>query len=415
MQTATITASAGGESATAVLTLNAAAAALSASVASVSFGNVNVNTTATQRVTLTSSGALPVTISALTISGSGFSASGLSLPVTLNPNQSIGVMVQFTPTATGAVTGILTLASNAAGGGTLAIGLSGTGSISILPTLSSFTCATGSLTGSGTDACTVTLSSAAPGGGLTVNLASSAAAVTVPAAVEIPQGSSSASFTATATSVTAAQTVILTASLGGVAQTFTIQLSASSGQLNVSATSVNFGDVALNTPATQSVTLSSSSLLPVTVSLATAAGPGFSLTGGVLPLLLTTGQSATLNVQFDPTVAGSATGTLTIVSTSLANPTVVVNLSGTGDATSYEVNLSWDAPASSPDAVAGYNVYRAPSGTTSYQQINSSEVTQTAYTDTSVQNGKTYDYIVESVDAEGNTSAPSNVAPVTIP
>lgn len=415
MQTATITASAGGESAIAVLTLNAAAAGLSASVASVSFGNVNVNTTATQQLTLTSSGALPVTISAVNIAGGGFSVSGLNVPVTLNSNQSVGVTVHFTPSAAGAVTGILTLASNAAGGGTLAIGLSGTGTIAILPTLSSLTCASGSLTGSGTDACTVTLSSAAPVGGLTVNLASSAAAVTAPAAVQIPQGSIGASFTATATSVTSAQTVILTASLGGVAQTFAIQLNASSGQLSVSTTILNFGDVALNTPATQSVTLSSSSLLPVTVSLATVVGPGFSLTGGVLPLLLTTGQSATLNVQFDPTAAGSATGTLTIVSTSLTNPTIVVSLSGTGDAASYEVNLNWDAPSSSPDPVAGYNVYRAPGGSTSYQQINPSEVTQTAYTDTSVQNGQTYDYIVESVDAEGNASSPSNMAPVAVP
>jgi fibronectin type 3 domain-containing protein len=65
--------------------------------------------------------------------------------------------------------------------------------------------------------------------------------------------------------------------------------------------------------------------------------------------------------------------------------------------------------------VAGYNVYRAPSGSTSYQQINPSLVTLTSYSDTSVQDGQTYDYIVESVDAEGNTSSPSNMASVPIP
>jgi len=35
--------------------------------------------------------------------------------------------------------------------------------------------------------------------------------------------------------------------------------------------------------------------------------------------------------------------------------------------------------------------------------------------DSSVQDGQTYDYIVESVDAAGVTSAPSNTAVVPIP
>jgi fibronectin type 3 domain-containing protein len=68
--------------------------------------------------------------------------------------------------------------------------------------------------------------------------------------------------------------------------------------------------------------------------------------------------------------------------------------------------------------VAGYNVYRTLSGGTSYQQVNPTELpsTQTSYSDTStLQDGQTYDYIVESVDAEGNTSAPSNMASVAVP
>jgi len=82
---------------------------------------------------------------------------------------------------------------------------------------------------------------------------------------------------------------------------------------------------------------------------------------------------------------------------------------------SYEVNLTWTAPSSSSDPVTGYNVYRSPSGSSSYQLINTSVITQAAYTDTTVQVGQTYDYIVESVDASGNLSAPSNMAAVTIP
>jgi fibronectin type 3 domain-containing protein len=79
------------------------------------------------------------------------------------------------------------------------------------------------------------------------------------------------------------------------------------------------------------------------------------------------------------------------------------------------VSLTWDAPSSSPDPVAGYNVYRAPSGSTTYQLLSSVSNTQLAYTDTGVQAGLTYDYIVESVDASGVTSVPSNTASVTLP
>lgn len=156
----------------------------------------------------------------------------------------------------------------------------------------------------------------------------------------------------------------------------------------------------------------------MTVSAATAAGTGFSVSGPTLPLTLSTNQTATLTVQFDPTTAASESGTLTIVSTSTTNPTDVVTLTGTGVATAYQVNLNWDAPTSSPDPVAGYNVYRTLSGGTSYQQVNPTELpsTQTSYSDTStLQDGQTYDYIVESVDAEGNTSTPSNMASVAIP
>jgi hypothetical protein len=186
--------------------------------------------------------------------------------------------------------------------------------------------------------------------------------------------------------------------------------------LSINATSVAFGNVTLNTPATQSVTLSSNGTAGVTVSVAAVIGSGFTLSGAMLPLTLNPNQSATISVQFDPTVAGSASGTLTIVSTSLTNPTTTISLSGTGvAAVAYEVNLSWDAPTSSPDPVAGYNVYRSPSGSGSYVQLNSAVVAGTAYVDSDVQNGQTYDYIVESVDAAGVTSSPSNTAVVPIP
>jgi fibronectin type 3 domain-containing protein len=130
---------------------------------------------------------------------------------------------------------------------------------------------------------------------------------------------------------------------------------------------------------------------------------------------LNPGQSATLNVQFDPTVAGTATGTLTLASNSTSSSTTVISLSGTGASVSHEVDLSWNAPTSSPTSVVGYYVYRATSGSSSYQQLTSSIVTTTTYVDSNVQSGQSFDYAVRSVDASGATSVPSNIANAVIP
>jgi hypothetical protein len=129
---------------------------------------------------------------------------------------------------------------------------------------------------------------------------------------------------------------------------------------------------------------------------------------------LSPGQSTTLNLQFDPTVAGAATGAVTITS-NCSMGAMAVGLSGTGmAATTYQVELTWDAPASSTDPVAGYEIYRATSGG-SYTLLNSSVNTPTTYTDTTVKAGATYNYEVMSVDASGVESVPSNVYSATIP
>jgi hypothetical protein len=409
--TATLTASAGGVSKTFAIQLGASTPTLGVSSASLSFGNDSVKSATAQSIILSSTGNTAVTISSAAISGSGFTVSGATFPLTLNPNQTASLTVQFDPTAAGAATGTLTLTSNSSTGTTTTVSVSGTG----VPVLTGLTCANGSMTAAGTDSCTVSLNAAAASGGFALSLASNNSAVTVPISVTVASGASSASFTATVSSVSTAATVTLTASSGSVSEAFTLQLGAGTTILSVNATTIAFGNVNLSSPATQTVTLTSTGTLPVVVSSAATLGTGFTVSGATLPLTLSANQTATLSVEFDPTTAGSASGTLTIVSTSTTNPTNVIALTGTGVSTSYEVNLTWSAPISSSDPVAGYIVYRAPSGSTSYQQISTSVVTQTAYTDSSVQTGQTYDYIVESVDASGSDSVPSNMASVAIP
>lgn len=414
-QMATLTASAAGTSETFVLNLGAlvpsVGPALSLSFASLAFGNTNVNTPTTQSVILSSTGTAAVTVSAGTVTGTGFTISGVSFPLTLNANQTAALTVQFDPTTSGAATGLLTLTSNSSTGNSSAINLSGTG----VPVLSGLSCTNGSMTGAGTDSCTVTLNAAAASGGMAVSLASNNSTVKVPSTATVAAGATSANFTATVSTVSSPAAVTLTASAAGVSKTFALQLGSTVPTLSISASSIGFGSVGLNSPATQSITLASTGTASVTVSGAVAKGAGFTVSGASFPLTLTPNQAATLNVVFDPTAAGAATGTLTVTSNSSTNASAVIGLTGTGVAASYQVNLSWQAPSSSADPVAGYNVYRSPSGGTSYQVLNSSPVTQTTYVDATVQPGQTYDYIVESVDGSGIVSSPSNMAAATTP
>jgi len=183
----------------------------------------------------------------------------------------------------------------------------------------------------------------------------------------------------------------------------------------VNATTIAFGDAVLNSPATQSLTLSSTGTASVTVSAATVTGTGFTVSGASFPLTLSPNQTATLSVEFNPTAAGTASGSLTLTSNSSTGSSTVIALTGTGEtaSSSNQVNVTWDAPTGSSDPVAGYNVYRSPSGSSSYQQLNASAITQTSYVDTTAQAGQIYDYIVESVDASGVTSVSSNMASAT--
>lgn len=94
--------------------------------------------------------------------------------------------------------------------------------------LSAVSCSSASVTGSGTDACTVALSAAAPSGGTTVTLSSSTSAVKVPASVTVAEGATSGAFTATVSAVSTAQSGTVSASAGGATETFALQLKAAS-------------------------------------------------------------------------------------------------------------------------------------------------------------------------------------------
>jgi len=114
---------------------------LSVSPASAGFGNVTVGSSATKTISISNTGNANLTISQITTSGSGFSGSGVTLPLTLSAGQSANYTAKFTPAATGSASGQISFASNASTNPT--VSLTGTGvaplvTLNVTPTTLSF-------------------------------------------------------------------------------------------------------------------------------------------------------------------------------------------------------------------------------------------------------------------------------------
>jgi hypothetical protein len=80
------------------------------------------------------------------------------------------------------------------------------------------------------------------------------------------------------------------------------------------------------------LTLTSIGTTPLTISSATITGAGFALQASTFPATLNSGNSITLGLEFDPTVAGTATGQVVIQSNSSTGGTTTIGLSGTATA-----------------------------------------------------------------------------------
>jgi fibronectin type 3 domain-containing protein len=145
------------------------------------------------------------------------------------------------------------------------------------------------------------------------------------------------------------------------------------------------------------------------------------MSGATFPVTLNPTLALTLDVSFDPQTAGAVSSQLTVNSNASTNSTAIVGISGTGvsasgsGSRSHQVTLSWDAPSSSSDPVVGYDIYRATSGGSTYELLNSSTDAQTTYVDTNVQANASYVYYVTSVDSSGVQSSSSNVVTASIP
>jgi len=389
--------------------------ALAANPTTVAFGNVQVGNSTNLSETLTNTGGSSLTISAATASGSGFSLNGLSLPLTLTAGQSTSFTVLFSPTASGAASGGISITSNGSNP-SLSIPLIGTGvtpgALAANPTNVAF----GNVQVGNSTNLPETLTNTG-GSSVTISQVSSSAAafsisgLTLPATLTPNQ---SVTFTATFTPTSAgAASGSLSVASNASNSPLSIALSGagtSAGQLAVSPTSLSFGSVTVGSSSALNGSLTGSGA-SVTINSASVNNSEFALSGISLPATLTPGQSATFTVTFTPQASGATSASLSFSSNAANSPTVQT-MTGTGTAAAqHTVDLTWNASS----GAIGYNIYRGTVSGGPYTMINSSLDGTTAYTDNTVVSGQTYYYAATAVNSASQESGYSTQAQAIIP
>jgi len=400
------------------------------------FGNVQVGSSRTISTSVSNTGQSSLTIRRASVSGKAFRYSGPSLPVTIAPGQSVLLAATFTPLSAGSASGSMFVVSGHFVNGrwrrsnTSTITLAGMGTsapVATPPTPPTPPAAPGSL---GTSPSSVNFGSIQIPGSKMLNETvtnTGGSSVTISQVSVSGTGYSLTSITLPQT-LTAGQSLTLSLSFapkspGATSGTLTLASNASNpnvsvalsatgtspGQLAVSPASTSFGSVVVGSSQTQSGTLSASGS-SVTVTSATSTSSEFLLSGLSFPLTIPAGQSVPFTIKFAPQTSGSASASISFAAaTSSATETVT----GTGAAPAqHNADLSWSP---SPSAVVGYNVYRGAASGGPYTKVNSSLDASTLYTDSTVQNGKTYYYVTTAVSAAGAESSFSNQLQMVIP
>jgi hypothetical protein len=396
---------------------------------SVAFGNVLVGNSQTKALSITNTGSSNVNVSNVSVNGNGYAGGALNLPYTLSPGQTMNVNVTFAPPATGtdggsvSVTGYMqgshhrrwrsrdtstwakaTLSGTGVGAaaGQIAASPMTLSFGSILPGQSQTLMNT--LTNTGNASVTIS------GAGLS-NSAFKVGGLSLPATLPAGQSVTFSVVFAPTTSGTMSGTLTILSNASdaqlSVALTGTC---AAAGQLTLTPTALNFGNVTdgSNAVLSGSLTASGSS---VTVSSAASTSAEFVLNGISFPKTLSAGQSIPFTVTFVPQVSGTTTASLSFSSNAGSPP--VLTLSGNGVApVQHSASLSWTS--SKTTGVVGYNVYRGTVSGGPYAQVGSLGSGLT-YMDTGVSAGQTYYYVVTAVDSTGTESVFSNQAQAVVP
>jgi hypothetical protein len=385
---------------------------------SFNFGDVRTGTTKSQTARILNSGNESLTLSAAAVSDAAFNITGLSLPLTLAPNQSSTFVVQFTPRVGGSRNGSISLL------------LSGTK-----------TSVDAALSGIGVSSATLIASS--------MNLTFSPLAVgTTQPLTETLQNKGSSKITITQAWITGAPFSIggptLPFTLGpGESTSFTVNFApkvkgnfrgsvsfisdasdeslmvslggsatGTLGQLSVSPGSVKVGTVAVGHSGTGTGTLTAEGA-SVTITNANSGSSEFAISGLKFPVTISAGQSVKFGVTFNPRTSGIVSVSALFASNAANSPTTATFTGNAVAPQTHSVDLAW--PQSVSSDVTGYNIYRAVYGTSCGAYSNVGSSSSTTYTDTDAIGGMTYCYAATTINSLNEESDYSKPVQAVIP
>ncbi|GAC1703327.1 MAG: hypothetical protein NVS9B4_11140 [Candidatus Acidiferrum sp.] len=158
---------------------------------------------------------------------------------------------------------------------------------------------------------------------------------------------------------------------------------------------------------TQVIQITNIGTAPVQLTSLQAAGGGFSISAGGMPVTLAEGASQSVTVAFAPAVVGMAQGALTISTGANDAPTIVA-LQGIGEqskagtdapnSAKHAVKLSW----SPSEGAAGYAVYRSQVSGGPYTKLNADALKSPEFKDDNVEPGNLYYYVVTALDEDSS-------------
>ena len=188
-------------------------------------------------------------------------------------------------------------------------------------------------------------------------------------------------------------------------------------KLSLSPTTVNFGTRAIKSSASQSVMLTNTGNLALSISSVSVANPEFSVSGISKGVSLSPNQKLEFQVWFHPTTGGKASATISLASSAGLAPIKLAVAGSAYTSTSsasslHSVTLDWSNRSSS---TKGYHVYRGEAQGGPFERLTGTLLETMSYKDSNVVAGGHYFYVVTAV-AEGGPESPySNEVAVEIP
>ena len=305
---------------------------LSPSSSSLHFGKIAVGSSESQVIDVTNPGSASVTVSSVSVSGAEFTVSGVNLPVSIGPGQTIPLSVTFRPAVNGWMREQITL-SDTSSTSVLQIMSAGTGVNSLGLTASPSSLSFGSVSIGSTVPLPVVLTNSRSWNQTidAFQVTGSGFSITAPA---VPLVLGAGQSVTVNISFSPQSSGLIGGSVFVVGPNINVPLvgtgvTSLAGKLIVSPTSLNFGSVNVGTSTTQPSSLSASGG-SVTISAETNNNPQFQISGISLPVTIAAGQTLSFDVVFSPTQSGSTSGSVVFASNAFNAQSTNLPLAGTG-------------------------------------------------------------------------------------